>query len=63
MVISSRSVDEMHALLAPMITQHGFEIDRRHAGTFFDQLRLLSGSPSRSLLRHRTSALRYLALR
>ncbi len=43
MVISSRSVDEMHALLAPMITQHGFEIDRRHAGTFFDQLRLLSG--------------------
>jgi hypothetical protein len=43
MVISSRSVDELHALLAPMIEQHGFEVDRRHAGTFFDQLRLLSG--------------------
>jgi hypothetical protein len=43
MVISSRSVDELHALLAPMIVQHGFEVDRRHAGTFFDQLRLLSG--------------------
>ena len=43
MVISSRSVDELHALLTPMIEQHGFELDRRHTGTFFDQLRLLSG--------------------
>ncbi|WP_239395161.1 hypothetical protein [Frankia sp. CiP3] len=43
LVISSRSIDELHALLAPMIGQHGFEVDRRHAGTFFDQLRLLSG--------------------
>jgi hypothetical protein len=42
-VISSRSVDELQALLVPMIEQHGFEIDRRHTGTFFDQLRLLSG--------------------
>jgi hypothetical protein len=43
MVISSRSVDELHSLLLPMLGQHGFEVDRRHAGTFFDQLRLLSG--------------------
>lgn len=43
LVISSRSVEELHALLVPMLQQHGFDIDRRHAGTFFDQLRLLSG--------------------
>jgi hypothetical protein len=42
-VVSSRSVDELHALLGPMLEQHGVQIDRRHAGTFFDQLRLLSG--------------------
>ena len=43
MVISSRSVDELRALLAPVVTQHGLEIDPRHVGTFFDQMRLLSG--------------------
>lgn len=43
MVVSSRSVEELHALLTPMIAQHGFDVDRRHARTFFDQLRLLSG--------------------
>ncbi len=43
MVVSSRSVDELHALLTPMIAQHGLDVDRRHVGTFFDQLRLLSG--------------------
>jgi hypothetical protein len=42
-VVSSRSVDELHALLGPMLEQHDIRIDRRHAGTFFDQLRLLSG--------------------
>lgn len=42
-VVSSRSVDELRALLTPMIEQHGIQIERRHAGTFFDQLRLLSG--------------------
>jgi len=43
LVVSSRSVDELRALLHPMMNQHGFQVDRRHAGTFFDQLRLLSG--------------------
>jgi len=43
MVISSRSVDELRLLLAPAVTQHGLQIDQRHVGTFFDQLRLLSG--------------------
>lgn len=43
MVVSSRSVDELRALLAPIIDQHALRIDGRHAGTFFDQLRLLSG--------------------
>ncbi|URM95114.1 hypothetical protein LUW76_12770 [Actinomadura madurae] len=43
LVISSRSVDELRALLAPVCTQHGFTIDTRHIGTFFEQLRLLSG--------------------
>ncbi|MEU4243449.1 hypothetical protein [Actinoplanes sp. NPDC026619] len=43
LVVSSRSVDELRAMLNPMVDQHGVHIDRRHAGTFFDQLRLLSG--------------------
>ncbi|MEU6072530.1 hypothetical protein [Micromonospora sp. NPDC047074] len=43
LVVSSRSVDELRSLLRPMLDQHGFQVDRRHAGTFFDQLRLLSG--------------------
>ena len=43
LVISSRSVDELRALLAPAIGQHGLSVDPRHAGTFFEQLRLLSG--------------------
>ena len=42
-VVSSRSIDELRAMLTPMVDQHGVQIDRRHAGTFFDQLRLLSG--------------------
>ena len=43
LVISSRSVDELRALLAPVIGQHGLVRGPRHAGTFFEQLRLLSG--------------------
>ena len=43
LVISSRSIDELRALLAPVIGQHGLAVDPRHAGTFFEQLRLLSG--------------------
>ena len=42
-MISSRSVDELRALLSPVIGQHGLPVDPRHAGTFFEQLRLLSG--------------------
>jgi hypothetical protein len=43
LVISSRSVEELSALLEPAIRQHGLAVDGRHVGTFFDQLRLLSG--------------------
>jgi hypothetical protein len=43
LVISSRSIDELRALLAPAIGAHGLSVDPRHAGTFFEQLRLLSG--------------------
>ena len=43
LVISSRSVEELSALLEPVIRQHGLAVDGRHVGTFFDQLRLLSG--------------------
>ncbi|QKG25570.1 hypothetical protein ACTIVE_7222 [Actinomadura verrucosospora] len=42
-VISSRSIDELRVLLEPALDQHGYTIPRRHTGTFFDQLRLLSG--------------------
>ncbi|WP_431877456.1 methylation-associated defense system ATP-binding protein MAD8 [Micromonospora marina] len=42
-VISSRSVEELRALLDPVIRQHGFPVDERHVASFFDQLRLLSG--------------------
>lgn len=43
LVISSRSVEELSALLVPVARQHGLAVDDRHVGTFFDQLRLLSG--------------------
>ncbi|MFD4737000.1 hypothetical protein ACFWNQ_06440 [Streptomyces virginiae] len=43
LVVSSRSTDELRALLAPVAGQHGLGIEARHTGTFFDQLRLLSG--------------------
>lgn len=43
LVISSRSIDELRALLEPAVGKHGLVIDPRHAGTFFEQLRLLSG--------------------
>ena len=42
-MISSRSIDELRALLSPVIGEHGLPVDPRHAGTFFEQLRLLSG--------------------
>jgi hypothetical protein len=43
LVVSSRSVDELQALLAPVTDQHDLRIEHRHVRTFFDQLRLLSG--------------------
>lgn len=43
LVISSRSVEELSALLVPVARQHGLTVDDRHVATFFDQLRLLSG--------------------
>ena len=43
LVISSRSIDELRAMLAPAIGQHALAVDPRHTGTFFEQLRLLSG--------------------
>jgi len=42
-VISSRSVDELRALLEPVLTRHGFQVETKHTAGFFDQLRLLSG--------------------
>lgn len=43
LVISSQSVDELRALLAPVTGERGLSVHPRHAGTFFEQLRLLSG--------------------
>lgn len=43
LIISSRSIDELRALLSPVIGEHGLAVNPRHAGTFFEQLRLLSG--------------------
>ncbi|NUQ97302.1 MAG: hypothetical protein HOY79_12365 [Streptomyces sp.] len=43
-VVSSRSVDEMRALLGPVLADRSLGIPERHVRTFFDQLRELSGS-------------------
>jgi hypothetical protein len=43
-LVSSRKVDELRGLLAPVIGDHGIEVDDRHLQTFFEQVRLLSGS-------------------
>ncbi|MET7796704.1 methylation-associated defense system ATP-binding protein MAD8 [Streptomyces decoyicus] len=43
-VVSSRSLDEMRALLGPVLTDRALGIPERHVRTFFDQLRELSGS-------------------
>ncbi|MGW5440531.1 methylation-associated defense system ATP-binding protein MAD8 [Nocardia asteroides] len=43
-LVSSRKVDELRSLLAPVVGDHGIEVDDRHLQTFFEQLRLLSGS-------------------
>jgi hypothetical protein len=43
-LVSSRKVDELRALLVPVIGDHGIEVEDRHLQTFFEQIRLLSGS-------------------
>ncbi|MEU7633382.1 hypothetical protein AB0C34_25950 [Nocardia sp. NPDC049220] len=43
-LVSSRKVDELRSLLAPVVGDHGIKVDDRHLQTFFEQLRLLSGS-------------------
>ncbi|GAB1644323.1 methylation-associated defense system ATP-binding protein MAD8 [Krasilnikovia sp. MM14-A1259] len=43
-MVSSRSVDELRRLLAPVVGDHGIQVDDRHLQTFFEQVRLLSGS-------------------
>ncbi|MFF2640285.1 ATP-binding protein [Streptomyces niveus] len=43
-IVSSRSVEELRALLAPAVAQHGLDVEQRHLQTFFEQLRLLSGN-------------------
>lgn len=43
MVVSSRSLDELRTLLAPILRDSGLDVPARHVRTFFDQLRLLSG--------------------
>lgn len=43
-VVSSRSLDEMRALLGPVLADRALGIPERHIRTFFDQLRELSGS-------------------
>lgn len=43
-MVSSKSVDELRALLGPTAEQHGLHIEPRHLHTFFEQLRLLSGN-------------------
>ncbi|MEU6559116.1 methylation-associated defense system ATP-binding protein MAD8 [Nocardia nova] len=43
-LVSSRKVDELRSLLAPVIGDHQITVDDRHLQTFFEQLRLLSGT-------------------
>ncbi|MBC9001763.1 methylation-associated defense system ATP-binding protein MAD8 [Micromonospora aurantiaca (nom. illeg.)] len=43
-LVSSRKLDELRRLLAPVVGDHGIEVDDRHLQTFFEQIRLLSGS-------------------
>lgn len=43
-LVSSRKVDELRGLLAPVVADHGIAVDDRHLQTFFEQIRLLSGT-------------------
>ncbi|WP_098023497.1 ATP-binding protein [Streptomyces sp. st115] len=43
-VVSSRSVEELRALIGPVLDDRQLNLEPRHVRTFFDQLRELSGS-------------------
>lgn len=43
-MVSSKSVAELRALLGPVTQDRDLDVDERHLHTFFDQLRLLSGN-------------------
>ena len=43
-LVSSRKLEELRGLLTPVISDHGIAVEDRHLQTFFEQLRLLSGS-------------------
>ncbi|MET7283305.1 hypothetical protein ABZS29_34080 [Kribbella sp. NPDC005582] len=43
-LVSSRKIEELRGLLAAAISDHGVVVEDRHLRTFFEQLRLLSGS-------------------
>jgi DNA helicase HerA-like ATPase len=43
LVITSRAVDELHAIIQPVLAHHGIAADDRHAIAILDQLRSLSG--------------------
>ncbi|MFJ7278076.1 hypothetical protein [Kitasatospora sp. NPDC098663] len=43
-VVSSRSVDELRAMVGPVLDDRHLKLEPRHVRTFFDQLRELSGS-------------------
>ncbi|MFJ7168133.1 ATP-binding protein [Streptomyces globosus] len=43
-VVSSRSIDELRALINPVLADRKLDMEERHVVTFFDQLRELSGS-------------------
>ncbi|MCV2459438.1 hypothetical protein OEB94_09210 [Streptomyces sp. ICN988] len=42
-VVSSRSIDELRALIGPVLADRKLDVEERHLVTFFDQLRELSG--------------------
>ena len=43
LVISSRSLDELKAIIGPVLREYGLAADERHAAVVLDQLRSLSG--------------------
>ncbi|WP_425554212.1 methylation-associated defense system ATP-binding protein MAD8 [Kribbella yunnanensis] len=43
-LVSSRKIEELRGLLTAVVSDHGVAVEDRHLRTFFEQLRLLSGS-------------------